>query len=68
MRLAELRLVAFVILLAMLSISIASQDVKVDLSACRGMHDVLKAMRDGAPRDKVLVILDRLFVEAEPPA
>lgn len=35
--------------------------VEVDLSACRGMYVVLKAMRDGGSREKISSMLDALL-------
>ena len=37
------------------------QPAQVDISACRGMYDVLKAMRGGAPRETVSARLDDLL-------
>ncbi len=59
------RAVAGAILVASLSVPGAAQDVRVDISACRGMYEVLKAMRDGLPRDQVSRMLDGLL--ATPP-
>ncbi len=55
------RLFAGAILIAVVSVPMAAQDAKVDISACRGMYNVLKAMRDGEPRDKVSSMLDALL-------
>jgi hypothetical protein len=43
------------------SLSAAAQNVTVDVSACEGMHDVLLAMKGGAPRAKASAMLDALM-------
>jgi hypothetical protein len=55
------RALAGVILIAVVSVPMAAQDAKVDLSACRGMYSVLKAMEDGTPRETVSIMLDTLL-------
>jgi hypothetical protein len=41
--------------------SLTAQQVEVDISACQGMDAVLKTMHDGAPKEKVSVMLDTLL-------
>ena len=40
---------------------LAAQEVEVDISACRGMSEVLKAMHGGAKREDVSSLLDTLL-------
>ena len=49
------------VFLAALFLPALALPVQVDVSACRGMYDVLTAMRDGAPRDTVAGMLDALL-------
>jgi len=43
------------------SLPLGAQEVEVDISACRGMYTVLKAMHEGAPKEKVSGMLDTLL-------
>jgi hypothetical protein len=43
------------------ALPIAAQEVDVDLSACRGAYAIVKAMRDGAPREDIETQLDALL-------
>lgn len=56
---------AFVLCAFSFSLPLAGQEVQVDVSACRGMYVVLKAMREGAPKEKVAGMLDTLL-DTEP--
>lgn len=47
--------------LCLIPLSFAAQEAEVDISACRGIYTVLKAMRDGAPKEKVSSMLDTLL-------
>jgi hypothetical protein len=55
------RMLACVILIAAMSAPLAAQDMTVDISACRGMSNVLKAMRNGAPLERVAALLEALL-------
>lgn len=44
-----------------LSPALAAQDAQVDISACRGMYAVLRAMHEGARKEKVAGMLDALL-------
>jgi len=48
-------------LFCFVTLPLAAQEIEVDISACRGMGEVLKAMHDGAPRDRVAKRLDELL-------
>ena len=52
---------AFLLIVVFCSLPIAAQDVNIDISACSGMYAVLEAMHDGAARDKVSGMLDKLL-------
>ena len=41
-----------------------AQKVELDISACPLMFDVLKAMKDGLPRDKISGMLDSVLAAA----
>jgi hypothetical protein len=45
----------------LISLSLAAQEAEVDISACRGMYAVLKAMGGGASKKKVSGMLDTLL-------
>jgi hypothetical protein len=45
----------------LISLSLVAQEAEVDISACRGMYKVLKAMRDGASKEQVSIMLDTLL-------
>ncbi|MCX6575490.1 MAG: hypothetical protein NTV82_03740 [Candidatus Aminicenantes bacterium] len=47
--------------LCLISLSLAAQEAEVDISACRGIYTVLKAMRDGAPKEQVSSMLETLL-------
>jgi hypothetical protein len=47
--------------IAVLFLPVAALPAHVDISACRGMYDVLKAMRNGVPQDTVAGMLDELL-------
>ncbi len=61
MNFRTVRLLAGVLLACSLSLSAAAQKVTVDVSACKGMHEVLLAMKGGAPRAKASAMLDALM-------
>ena len=54
-------LVACVLCAFSFSLPLQSQEVEVDISACRGMYTVLKAMHDGAPKEQASSMLDSLL-------
>jgi putative zinc-dependent peptidase DUF5700 len=56
-----MRRLLFVVALLFLSWFASAQDVDVDISACRGMYDVLKAMHAGKPREEVAKRIDALL-------
>ena len=43
------------------AVSMNAQEVDVDLSACRAMYEIVKAMHDGAPRERIEARLDALL-------
>jgi Putative zinc dependent peptidase (DUF5700) len=47
--------------LCVFSLPLGTQEVEVDISACRGMYAVLKSMHDGAPKEKVSARLNTLL-------
>jgi hypothetical protein len=47
--------------LCLISLPLMAQEAEVDISACRGMYTVLKAMREGAPKEQVSSMLDTLL-------
>ncbi|HKR63715.1 MAG TPA: DUF5700 domain-containing putative Zn-dependent protease, partial [Thermoanaerobaculia bacterium] len=49
------------LLVFLLALPVLAQNVDVDISACRGMYGVLKAMRDGKSRDVVTRRLDAVL-------
>ena len=55
------RLFVACLVCAFSSVPLPAQKVEVDISACRGMYAVLKAMHDGAPKEKVSSLLDTLL-------
>lgn len=55
------RLFLVCLVCAFCCLSLTAQEVEVDVSTCRGMYTVLKAMRDGAPKEQVASMLDALL-------
>src|SRR5581483_6705367 len=55
------RCARFVLALLLSALPVTAQQAQVDISACSAMYNVLKAMHDGAPRDKASRMLDQLL-------
>jgi hypothetical protein len=55
------RRTVFAAILLICTIPMHSQEVEVDISACRAMFEIVKAMRDGVPRATVEKRLDAVL-------